>query len=134
MYKQLKEIKASQANFMRDYARARNNDDENQNDQHELGHVGSGVFISKNSWTTAEQKRSYQSMGKALIKAAFPTEVMLLSNLRGNASKIDKNAPKKPALDLNIMNAIKGYLTYVLLTDILFRASFSTGGLDILSL
>ncbi|KAH0546662.1 hypothetical protein KQX54_013187 [Cotesia glomerata] len=33
MYKQLKEIKASQTNFMRDYARARNNDDENQNDQ-----------------------------------------------------------------------------------------------------
>ncbi|KAH0568027.1 hypothetical protein KQX54_017781 [Cotesia glomerata] len=67
-----------------------------------------GVFISKNSWTTAEQKRSYQSMGKALVKAAFPTEVMLLSNLRGNASEIDKNAPKKPALDLNIMNAIEG--------------------------
>lgn len=33
MYEQLKEIKTSQANFMRDYARARNNDDENRNDQ-----------------------------------------------------------------------------------------------------
>lgn len=49
-------------------------------------------------------------MGSSLIQALFPTEVLLESNLRGNKSKIDKNAPRRPALDQNEVTAVEGEL------------------------
>ncbi|KAH0549972.1 hypothetical protein KQX54_016406 [Cotesia glomerata] len=46
-------------------------------------------------------------MGRSLVRALFPDEVLLRSNYRGGSSKIDKNAAKRPSLDSGIMKAIK---------------------------
>ncbi|KAH0561184.1 hypothetical protein KQX54_014174 [Cotesia glomerata] len=100
MYREIQTMKAAQADFIQNYAQNHRGNAEDNNTQQELGKAGSGVSISIESWNAAVQKHTYQSMGSSLIQVLFPTEVLLESNLRGNKSKIDKNAPR-PALDQN---------------------------------
>lgn len=47
-------------------------------------------------------------MGVSLVSCLFATEELLASNLRGGKSKINKNAPQKPALNQVIISAIQG--------------------------
>ncbi|CAG5093199.1 Protein of unknown function [Cotesia congregata] len=78
------------------------------NQQVEIGHQGSNVFVTQQQWDTANSRDTYWSMGVSLIHALFDTEVLLESNLRGGLSKIDKNAPKRSALNPHIVTAITG--------------------------
>ncbi|XP_044597326.1 uncharacterized protein LOC123273907 [Cotesia glomerata] len=77
------------------------------NAQVEIGHPGSNVFVRRNQWDTADSRDTFQSMGVSLVKALYEEDVLLRSNLKGGASKIDKNAPQRPGLDKNILAAIK---------------------------
>ncbi|KAH0557749.1 hypothetical protein KQX54_011255 [Cotesia glomerata] len=94
---QLNMLKAQEANPARQ-----------TNQQVEIGHQGSNVFVTQQQWDTANSRDSYWSMSVSLIHALFDTEVLLESNLRGGLSKIDKNTPKRPALNPHIVTAITG--------------------------
>ncbi|CAG5073394.1 Protein of unknown function [Cotesia congregata] len=74
----------------------------------EIGRAGSNVFVSRDQWKTANSRANYSSMGVALFQALFETYVMLRSNLRGGSSKIDKNQPRRFALDQAIITTITG--------------------------
>ncbi|CAD6240937.1 GSCOCG00012597001-RA-CDS, partial [Cotesia congregata] len=72
-----------------------------------LGEVNSNVFVQRRQWDTAHSQSTFQGMGRSLVRALFPDDVLLRSNYRGGSSKIDKNAAKRPSLDSGIMKAIK---------------------------
>lgn len=74
----------------------------------EIGKVGSNIFIRCSQWDTANSRETFQGMGTSLVRALFSDEVLLRSNYRGGASKVDKNAPNRPGLDSATMAAIRG--------------------------
>ncbi|XP_057336259.1 uncharacterized protein LOC130674845 isoform X2 [Microplitis mediator] len=103
---EMKNIKRSQAAFIQiqnDRANHRGDD----NEQIEIGHQGSNVFVSRRQWETADSRETFQRMGISLTQALFPKEILLASNLRGGASKINKDAPLRPGLDSNIIGVIE---------------------------
>lgn len=84
--------------------------------QVEIGHEGSGVFVSRAQWETANSRNSFQNMAVSLVSSLFENEVLLASNLRGGKSRIDKNAQRKPGLDATIISAITGELLFLYYT------------------
>ncbi|CAG5100594.1 Protein of unknown function [Cotesia congregata] len=85
----------------------RNDNPRDPDDQVELGHAGSNVFIPLKCWTAANAQTSFTSMAISLVKSVFSTEERLRSNLRGKRSRINRDAPIRPALDELKMNAIE---------------------------
>ncbi|XP_074098996.1 uncharacterized protein LOC141527415 [Cotesia typhae] len=74
----------------------------------ELGHEGSGVWITRDQWNDAKNKNSFAAMTASLLTSVFPLEVLLKSNYKGGASKNTENKEKKyDALDENILKVIK---------------------------
>ncbi|XP_074108429.1 uncharacterized protein LOC141533437 [Cotesia typhae] len=58
----------------------------------ELGHQGSGVWISREQWNDAKSKPFFAAMTASLLASVFPKEILLKSNYKGGASK---NTEKK---------------------------------------
>ncbi|KAH0546535.1 uncharacterized protein LOC123273769 [Cotesia glomerata] len=103
---EVKDIKQTQAVLIQ----AQNNRPNHHGDENEpveIGHQGSNVFIPRKQWETADSRDTFQGMGRSLVAALFPDEILLASNLRGGASKINKDAPVRPALDQNVIKAIE---------------------------
>ncbi|KAH0559114.1 hypothetical protein KQX54_001189 [Cotesia glomerata] len=111
---EVRDLKKSQAEMNRVQANNQNHQ-QDANALVEIGHAGSNVFIQHQQWLTADSRSTFQSMGLSLVRALFDDEILLQSNFKGGASKINKNAPQRPGLDANIMAAIKGELLLELL-------------------
>ncbi|KAH0549716.1 hypothetical protein KQX54_012987 [Cotesia glomerata] len=106
LQKEIKDVTETQGNMM--YAQMNQGvQSENRNDQVEIGHQGSQVFVTRAQWDTADSRETFEKMGVSLVSCLFATEELLASNLRGGKSKINKNAPQKPALNQVIISAIQ---------------------------
>ncbi|CAD6216081.1 GSCOCG00011277001-RA-CDS [Cotesia congregata] len=106
LFSEVRTIKESQAQILQRQL-GNQNPQPDLNEQVEIGHPGSNVFVRRSQWDTANSRDTFQSMGVSLVKALFQEYVLLRSNFKRGASKIDNNAPQRPSSDKNILAAIK---------------------------
>ncbi|KAH0539953.1 hypothetical protein KQX54_010295 [Cotesia glomerata] len=74
----------------------------------ELGHEGSGVWITRDQWDEAKRKNSFTAMTGSLLSSVFPVDVLLKSNYKGGSSKNTEFKDKKyKALDEKLLRVIR---------------------------
>ncbi|KAM9314854.1 uncharacterized protein KZ484_024556 [Pholidichthys leucotaenia] len=65
------------------------------------------VTISSHCWETAKSCTTPNGMVRVLLMGLFDVEVLLKSNLKGGASKLDPNAERRQALNLRKLQALQ---------------------------
>ncbi|XP_015118403.1 uncharacterized protein LOC107042046 [Diachasma alloeum] len=93
--------------LLRENLRRQQPQDQNA-DTVELGQRGSGVRVTMTQWNASKDMRTFTGMAN-LVLAVFDPDVLLISNVKGGASKIRKreeNPPRHSKLDARILEAV----------------------------
>lgn len=85
-----------------------------------IGQEGSGVKITSLQWETAISRASFTEMALSLVRAVFPLETLLISNLSGRKSKIDPYDNQRPGLDKTKIAAIRCNLFFIYIFCIIY--------------
>ena len=105
---------ADSINEIQQNAHQINNNNHATENSNGVKEIGIGVEVTDFQYSIINSRNTYTSMAIALVQAVFDIKILLRSNLKGGACKINKNAPRFEALNQDKLAIIEGECTLIL--------------------